>query len=151
MAEELTQASLFVNFIDNFGNTPLLEAVKNGNDRVASLLVKEGASMKIENAGSFLNTAVARGDSDYLKRLLSNGMDPNSKDYDYRSPLHIAAAEGLYFMAKLLLEAGASVFSKDRYHSSLFLQVHDAREPFHSFFSLDKQNGPCFFKAGLVH
>ncbi|CAJ1970874.1 unnamed protein product [Sphenostylis stenocarpa] len=104
-----------VNIKDNFGSTPLLEAVKNGNDRIASLLVKEGASMKIENAGSFLCTAVARGDSDYLKRLLSNGMDPNLKDYDYRSPLHIAAAEGLYFMAKLLLEAGASVFTKDRW------------------------------------
>lgn len=124
MADDLTQPSLFGNFIDNFGNTPLLEAVKNGNDRVASLLVKEGAGINIENAGSFLCIAVARGDSDYLKRLLSNGMDPNLKDYDYRSPLHIASAEGLYFMAKLLLEAGASVFNKDRYHSSLFLQVH---------------------------
>ncbi|QCE01151.1 potassium channel SKOR-like [Vigna unguiculata] len=104
-----------VNIKDNFGNTPLLEAVKNGNDRIASLLVKEGATMKVENAGSFLCTAVARGDSDYLKRLLSNGMDPNLKDYDYRSPLHIAAAEGLYFMAKLLLDAGANVFTKDRW------------------------------------
>ncbi|KAG4402628.1 hypothetical protein GLYMA_02G243400v4 [Glycine max] len=111
----LIQERVDVNIIDNFGNTPLLEAVKNGHDRVASLLVKEGASMKIENAGSFLCTAVARGDSDYLKRLLSNGMDPNLKDYDYRSPLHVAAAEGLYFMAKLLLEAGASVFTRDRW------------------------------------
>ncbi|BAT81280.1 hypothetical protein LR48_Vigan07g077300 [Vigna angularis] len=111
----LIQERVDVNIKDNFGNTPLLEAVKNGNDRVASLLVKEGASMKIENAGSFLCTAVARGDSDYLRRLLSNGMDPNLKDYDYRSPLHLAAAEGLYFMAKLLLEAGASVFTKDRW------------------------------------
>lgn len=71
--------------------------------------------MKIENAGSVLCTAVARGDTDYLKRLLSNGLDPNSKDYDYRSPLHVAAAEGLFFMAKLLLEAGANVLVKDRY------------------------------------
>ncbi|KAE9606094.1 putative potassium channel, voltage-dependent, EAG/ELK/ERG, ankyrin repeat-containing [Lupinus albus] len=111
----LIQEGVDINLRDNFGNTPLLEAVKNGHDQVASLLVREGASMKIENAGSFLCTAVLRGDSDYLKRLLSNGMDPNLKDYDYRSPLHIAAAEGLYFMAKLLLEAGASVFTKDRW------------------------------------
>ncbi|KAG5124396.1 hypothetical protein JHK82_031133 [Glycine max] len=58
---------------------------------------------------------VTRGDSDYLKRLLSNDMDPNFKDYNYRSPLRIAAAEGLYFMAKLLLEGGTSVFTKDRW------------------------------------
>ncbi|MED6193886.1 hypothetical protein PIB30_023408 [Stylosanthes scabra] len=111
----LIQEGVDVNIADNFGNTPLLEAVKSGHDRVASLLVREGATMKIENGGSFLCTAVARGDSDYLKRLLCNGMDPNLKDYDYRCPLHVAAAEGLYFMAKLLLVSGASVFTKDRW------------------------------------
>lgn len=82
---------------------------------IASLLVREGASFRIDDGGSFLCSAVARGDSDYLKRLLSYGMDANLKDYDYRTPLHVAASEGLIFMAKLLLEAGASVFTKDRW------------------------------------
>ncbi|XP_028768743.1 potassium channel SKOR [Neltuma alba] len=111
----LIQEGVEIDLRDNFGNTPLLEAVKNGHDRVASLLVGKGASMKIEDAGSVLCNAVARGDSDYLKRLLSYGMDPNTKDYDYRSPLHVAAAEGLFLMAKLLIEAGASVFIQDRW------------------------------------
>lgn len=100
--------------IDNFGNTPLVEAIKNGHDQIASLLYKEGASLMIDNPGSFLCTAVAKGDSDFLKRILSYGIDPNSRDYDHRTPLHVAASEGLYLMAQLLLEAGASVFSKDR-------------------------------------
>lgn len=102
-------------FPDNFGNTPLMEAIKSGNDQVAVLLSKEGASLKVDNAGSFLCTAVSRGDTDLLKRLLCYGIDPNSKNYDFRTPLHIAASEGLQLMAKLLLESGASVFSKDRY------------------------------------
>ena len=102
-------------FPDNFGNTPLMEAIKNGNDQVAVLLSKEGASLKVDNPGSFLCTAVSRGDSDLVKRLLCYGIDPNSKDYDSRTPLHIAVSEGLTLMAKLLLESGASVFSKDRY------------------------------------
>jgi ankyrin repeat protein len=108
--------------------------------------------MEIDDGGSFLCTAVARGDSDYLKRLLSNGMDPNLKDYDYRTPLHVAASEGLIFMAKLLLEAGASVFIKDRYCSLiLILHVHTnmTREPFHTCFPL-KNKEMCLFKAGLV-
>lgn len=71
--------------------------------------------MKIENAGSFLCMVIAKGDSDLLRRLLSNGVDPNSKDYDQRTPLHVAASQGVYSMAKLLLGAGASVFTKDRY------------------------------------
>lgn len=93
----------------------MLEAIKSGQDRIASLLFREGASLKVDDAGSFLCRAVAKGDSDFLKRLLLNGIDPNSKDYDHRSPLHIAASEGLYLMAEMLLKAGASVFSKDRY------------------------------------
>ncbi|KAF3445171.1 hypothetical protein FNV43_RR14865 [Rhamnella rubrinervis] len=111
----LIQEGVDINVKDNFGNTPLLEAIKNGHDRVCSLLVREGASLKIDNAGSFLCTAVSRGDSDFLKRILSYGIDPNSKDYDHRTALHVAASEGLYIMAKLLLESGASVFSKDRW------------------------------------
>ncbi|XP_021830942.1 potassium channel SKOR [Prunus avium] len=111
----LIQERVDINIKDTFGNTPLLEAIKNGNDQVSSLLIKEGASLKMDNAGSFICTAITKGDSDFIKRLLSNGIDPNSKDYDHRTPLHVAASEGLYMMAKLLLEAGASVFSKDRW------------------------------------
>ncbi|KAH9649280.1 Potassium channel SKOR [Citrus sinensis] len=111
----LIQKGVDVNIKDKFGNTPMLEAIKGGHDGVASLLVKEGASLNVDDAGSFLCTVVARGDSDFLKRVLSNGVDPNSRDYDHRTPLHIAASEGLYLMAKLLLEAGASVFTKDRW------------------------------------
>ncbi|KAK9116271.1 hypothetical protein Sjap_015218 [Stephania japonica] len=82
-----------------FGNTPLFEAIKNGHDRVASLLTKHGASLDIDDGCNCLCLAVAKGDSDFLKRLLSNGVDPNSRDYDRRTPLHIAAVEGLYLMA----------------------------------------------------
>ncbi|KAG9137578.1 hypothetical protein Leryth_019769 [Lithospermum erythrorhizon] len=100
---------------DNFGTTPLLEAVKNGHDRVASLLVKHGASLMIDDTGSFLCTVVTKGDSDFMRRLLAHGVDPNSKDYDQRSPLHVAASQGSFQMAKLLVQAGASVLLKDRW------------------------------------
>lgn len=92
----------------------MFEAVKAGHDRVIGLLVKEGASFDLEDSGNFLCTTVAKGDSDFLKRLLASGMDPNSEDYDHRTPLHVAASEGLYLMAKMLVEAGATVTAKDR-------------------------------------
>ncbi|CAK9166231.1 unnamed protein product [Ilex paraguariensis] len=111
----LIQKKVEINIKDKFGNTPLLEAIKNGHDHIACLLAQVGASLTMDNAGICLCMAVAMRDSDFLRRVLANGINPNSKDYDLRTPLHLAASEGLYLIANLLLEAGASVFSKDRW------------------------------------
>lgn len=111
----LIQAGVDVNALDCFGNMPLMEAIRNGYDGVVSLLCEAGATLNIKESGNFLCSAVARGDFDLIKRLLSNGVDPNCKDYDQRTPLHVATSRGLYVTAKLLIDAGASVSSKDRW------------------------------------
>ncbi|KAF5469216.1 hypothetical protein F2P56_013305 [Juglans regia] len=118
IARFLIQQGVGINISDNFGNTPLLEAIKNGHDQVASLLVKAGATLVVDDAGGFLCTTVVRRDVDLLKKVLSSGINPNANNYDRRTPLHIAASEGLYSMAELLLEAGAIVLSKDRWGNS---------------------------------
>lgn len=99
----------------------MLEAIKNGHDQVASLLIKAGAALTVDDSGGFLCATVARRDLDLLKRLLSIGINPNAKNYDRRTPLHIAASEGLHSVAEVLLEAGASVLSKDRYDLNAYL------------------------------
>ncbi|KAF9671269.1 hypothetical protein SADUNF_Sadunf12G0029800 [Salix dunnii] len=111
----LIEQGVDVNILDKFGNTPLLEAIKGGHDEVAALLVQAGASLGIDDAGGFLFTTVAKRDLNLLKRVLANGINPNAKNFDYRTPLHIAASEGLHSIASLLVEAGASVFPKDRW------------------------------------
>ncbi|KAK4410727.1 Potassium channel SKOR [Sesamum angolense] len=111
----LVQKQVQINPRDHFGRTPLFEAIKNGHDRAASLLVRAGASLSIDDAGNCFCKAVARKDLDFLKRLLANGINPNSKNYDLRTPLHLAASEGLYSESTLLLDAGASVFATDRW------------------------------------
>ncbi|KAH7529250.1 hypothetical protein FEM48_Zijuj05G0164600 [Ziziphus jujuba var. spinosa] len=104
-----------VNMSDKFGNTPLIDAIKNGHDQVASLLAKAGATLTFDDTGGFLCNTVMKRDLDLLKRVLANDINPNAKNYDLRTPLHIAASEGLYTMAELLLSAGASVLAKDRW------------------------------------
>ncbi|KAJ0719404.1 putative cyclic nucleotide-binding domain, potassium channel, voltage-dependent, EAG/ELK/ERG [Helianthus annuus] len=115
LVQYLLQKEARINATDNNGNTPLFEAIKNGHDGVVSMLVEAGAFLDMDNAGNCLCMAVAKGDIEFLKRVLDNGVNPNSRNYDLRTPLHIAAAEGLYSIAKLILEAGGSVSSKDRW------------------------------------
>ncbi|XP_075111803.1 potassium channel SKOR isoform X2 [Nicotiana tabacum] len=111
----LIQRGVEINARDKFGSTALLEAVKNGHDHVASLLMEAGALLGIDNDGTCLCEAVSKRDLDYLRRLLDSGINPNSKNYDFRTPLHLAASEGLFPISVLLLEAGASVFAVDRW------------------------------------
>ncbi|KAF8412036.1 hypothetical protein HHK36_004596 [Tetracentron sinense] len=99
---------------DKFGSSPLFEAVKAGHDRIAAVLVNHGAILNLEDAGCYLCKAVMDSNIDFLKRLLENGIKPNSKNYDQRTPLHVAAAEGLHLVAKILIKFGADVLSEDR-------------------------------------
>ncbi|PPR85389.1 hypothetical protein GOBAR_AA35297 [Gossypium barbadense] len=115
------------NKTDYDGRSPLvwfLVTIKHGHDQVTYLLVQAGALLAMDDAASFLCMTVARRDLDLLKRALAVGIDPNAKSYDYRTPLHVAASEGLYFVAKTLIEAGASVLSIDRWGNT---PVDDAR------------------------
>ncbi|OVA15478.1 Cyclic nucleotide-binding domain [Macleaya cordata] len=111
----LIQRGVNVNSIDKFGISPLLEAIKAGHDRVAALLLQNGAKLNLEDPGSYLCKVVVDSNIDFLKRLLENGVDPNSKNYDQRTPLHVAASEGLHIVAKILIQFGADVLSEDRW------------------------------------
>ena len=76
-----------------------------------------GASLTMESlddVGDRLCKAVVTKDTEFLRRVLKLGINPNAKNYDLRTPLHIAASQGLYSIAAMLLEAGASIFCKDR-------------------------------------
>eukprot|EP00850_Spirogloea_muscicola_P014094 SM000099S25200 [mRNA] locus=s99:136265:141912:+ [translate_table: standard] len=104
-----------INAKDNFGTTPLLEALRSNHDETARLLVEKGATVSLTEAGSDLCNAVINGNIGYLQRLLDNGVDPNSADYDMRTPLHIAAAEGFFLVVRLLVNSGADVTARDRW------------------------------------
>ncbi|KAL2342323.1 hypothetical protein Fmac_003608 [Flemingia macrophylla] len=120
----LVELGVNINSTDKFGTTPLLEAIKNGHKEVASVLINAGAILTIDDVGNFLCMTVVKKDLDLLKRVLACGINPNAKNYDQRTPLHIAASEGLFTMAELLLEAGASVLSKDRWGNTPLLEAH---------------------------
>ncbi|XP_006652326.1 potassium channel KOR2 [Oryza brachyantha] len=111
----LIQRGANVNSIDRFGNSPLLQAVKSGHDKITSLLVEHGATLNLEDTGGYLCRVVRDGRINLLKELLKFGISPNCRNYDQRTPLHIATAEGLHLVASTLVESGADIHAKDRW------------------------------------
>jgi len=63
--------------------------------------------------GMDINAVASKGQVDKLRRILDLNADVNYKDYDRRSPLHLAATEGHVDAVKLLLDRGAEVEAKD--------------------------------------
>lgn len=72
--------------------------------------------------------AAGQGMCEQLQRMLSDGADVNATDYDLRSALHIASAEGQLACVQLLVERGANVNLVDRWGGTPLLDAVKARE-----------------------
>ena len=59
--------------------------------------------------------AASKGDVGAIHRLLVRGYDQNASDYDGRTPIHLAAAEGQEQLVRYFLENGAEPNPKDRW------------------------------------
>ncbi|CAM6127019.1 unnamed protein product [Calypogeia fissa] len=105
-----------VNAIDKFGVSPLQEAVRGGHDNCLLALMDSGAQLRLQDEDVF------------------------ALDYDDRTALHLAAAEGSEGLARMLIDTGADNFAQDRWgrtpldeavlhhHSSLAEFLKDAQK-----------------------
>lgn len=62
--------------------------------------------------------AASIGDADELKRLVAHGHDLNTADYDGRTPLHLAAAEGQAETVRYLLDQNVAREPQDRWENT---------------------------------
>ena len=102
---------------DRWGNQPLNVAILHGHSDIADLLRGFGAKLSSKNVfdvGYRLCRSAAEGDLSRAKSLIQCKVSVNSLDYDKRTPLHLAAANGSLHMVNFLLSCGVDIMRKDR-------------------------------------
>ena len=111
-----------VSAIDRFGTSPLQNALDGGHEDCIRLLAEAGAGMHHMTSSQLavrLNTLVMEKNVAKLKlHVVDARIDVNCHDYDKRTPLHIAAAEGREDCVDLLMRGGGNPNFKDRWECS---------------------------------
>jgi hypothetical protein len=104
---------------DRWGGSPLDDAQRHRFPEVASLLRAHGARLGFVDGstdhGMALISASAKGEIETVDELLAGGTNPNSIDYDSRSAMHLACAEGHTAVVTALLQSRADPDCKDRW------------------------------------
>jgi ankyrin repeat protein len=114
-AHETTAGTLImasdVNQQNNHGRTPLIEATRNGADKIVKLLLGNGADVnsKDEEGKTALHEVVNNGNTLIFDMLLAAGADVDSKTSFGFTPLHYVFNHKETTIARMLLEKGADV------------------------------------------
>jgi ankyrin repeat protein len=108
-----------VNVKDRWNSTPLEDAIRNGFKTVAHHLRSHGGKVDQEFVANLLCEAASTGNLVQLQMLVENGVDANVGDYDMRTAVHLAAAEGQLLALNFLVNVGNAHHSPmDRWEST---------------------------------
>lgn len=105
-----------INKADTNGRTPLMKAVDSNHISMAKQLIKTGANLDLQTKAGWTALHFTVNDSnnpmqDYYKLaelLIESGASLNTKTKAGYTPLMIAATNGKYSTAKVLIETGAN-------------------------------------------
>ena len=115
VAKFLIEAGANVNTEDLSKCNSMYHAIFAGTDDCITLLRDAKAHIGEAKLGELMCSAGSSGDAIMLQKLLRTNANPDVCDYDRRTGLHLAAAEGHLSAVRVLVEAGASLRFKDRW------------------------------------
>ncbi|KAG7382935.1 hypothetical protein PHYPSEUDO_004231 [Phytophthora pseudosyringae] len=125
--ELLLSAGVNTNVVDTHGRSPISIALEKQQFALAEMLrahqKKKLVTRQVKSSEDEHNIALAfratkRGDLESLKQLVPELVRPDMEDYDLRTLLHVASAEGHLQIARYLVDCGANVNLLDRWGSS---------------------------------
>ena len=99
-----------------FNETALHVAVRSGNDKMVTYLLKSGIDINAKDSSNItpLHLAVFYGNTQITETLLEAGANVNAVGFrQNETPLHVAASYGYVNVVKLLLAHGADVGARD--------------------------------------
>lgn len=145
--KETVDGTLDINPRDRWGGTPLDDAHFHGHADVVDLLTRAGGVRgEVRRIGSpradladvaiggdaeptvELIWAASLGDISFIRRALARGLRLDIGDYDHRTPLHLASAEGRSQIVSYLIAHGVDPNPRDRWGNS---PLGDARRHGH--------------------
>lgn len=96
IAEALVHSGAQLNAIDRWGSTPLADAVREGHHKVAQTMYSKGGRLMLDESMTARNLLeyTRNGDAERVSSLLNSSANPNARDYDGRTALHLACSEG---------------------------------------------------------
>lgn len=109
-ARRLIERGADINAASKDGTTPLIAAVKVGNNEVVELLlVTDGlkAGVADEEGWTALHYAAQRGDAEAVRLLIEKKVDVNAQSKNGDTPLKLASSKGHTEVEQALTKAGA--------------------------------------------
>jgi ankyrin repeat protein len=114
--KELLAKGADVNFRNEHGATPLIEASMRGYAATVQVLLEHGADIAAGDSisgSTALSSAALTGQAEVVDLLLNSGADINAKDFDGRTALFEAALSGHLEVVAILLKRGADIHVRD--------------------------------------
>jgi len=112
----LLGSSANVNLTTDFGKTPLHMAIQEEEAGLIDFLLSKKADTNLKNDGQVgcLHFAAAAVDHKILEKVLKiKGLNPNERNGNGKTPLHVAAEKNNFDQIKLLLNQGVDTKIKD--------------------------------------
>lgn len=125
------EAGYDLNKLNEFDQTPLMDAAFWNTIENARILLRAGATVRKRNrAGrSAIFYAAIYGRLEIAKLLVQSGAFPDAKDNNSYTPLHFAAINGKVDVAKYLLSLGADVNNVNVAGRSILSSVLNSEVP----------------------